>query len=357
VFYGRTPALRIGSVASNNGINVVSLTFTGDDVPTYPQIFSEIPTTGSSARPNVFFVDKGFSNPRMVQANAAFEWEWRRGTTLTATYLFVDGAELPRSVDRNIGSRGTRTFTIAGTNETVTYPFFGSDRPFSNFTRVIALESTAESRYNGLTLELNHRVAHGLQLRAAYTLAKVIDTQPDASIDDAAAFPPDPVNFEVGRTVGSSDQRHRLVASGVFVTAGVPRGGSITRALTRAWSFSSILTAESGKPFSARVAGIDLNGDGDPRNDLAPGTRRNAFRLPAVVTVDARVGREFPLAGRARTQLFAEAFNLLNRANINGVVPAYYSLSGTTLTPTTTFRRPQSSAGERIVQLAIRASF
>jgi hypothetical protein len=43
---------------------------------------------------------------------------------------------------------------------------------------------------------------------------------------------------------------------------------------------------------------MDLNGDGDTRNDLAPGTRRNAFRLPAVVTVDARDARVFRLAGR-----------------------------------------------------------
>jgi hypothetical protein len=291
-----------------------------------------------------------------MQANAAVEWEWRRGTTLTVTYHLVDGAELPRSVDRNIGSLGTRTFAVAGSNETVTYPFFGSDRPFANFMRVIALESNAESRYNGLTLELNHRVARGLQFRAAYTLGKVVDTLPDGSVADQL-FTSNPVNFEVDRTVGSSDQRHRLVASGVFVTEGTRRGGSGTRALTRDWSFSAIMTAESGKPFSARVVGVDLNGDGNTLNDFAPGTVRNQFRLPAILTVDARIGREFPLAGRVRTQVFWEAFNLFNRDNINGVVPAYYSLSGTTLTPTTTFQRPNSSAGERIMQLAVRVKF
>ena len=47
------------------------------------------------------------------------------------------------------------TFTLANSTTTFAYPFLGADRPFGNFQRVIAFESTAVSRYNGLTLELN----------------------------------------------------------------------------------------------------------------------------------------------------------------------------------------------------------
>ena len=36
LFYGRTPSIMLGTAHSNNGINIVSLTFTGDAVPTYP---------------------------------------------------------------------------------------------------------------------------------------------------------------------------------------------------------------------------------------------------------------------------------------------------------------------------------
>ena len=39
-----------------------------------------------------------------MQANLAFEWEVHRNTSLTVTYLFVDGANLPRSIDRNLGT-------------------------------------------------------------------------------------------------------------------------------------------------------------------------------------------------------------------------------------------------------------
>ena len=61
--------------------------------------------------------------------------------------------------------------------------------------------------------------------------------------------------------------------------------------------------------------------------------------------------------GRARLQLIWEAFNLFNRDNISSVDATYYSVSGTTLTRTTTFGRPLLSTGERIMQLAVKVTF
>ena len=56
-------------------------------------------------------------------------------------------------------------------------------------------------------------------------------------------------------------------------------------------------------------------------------------------------------------QLIWEAFNLFNRDNIIAVDTTYYSVTGTTLTPGTTFGRPLTSAGERIMQLAVKVLF
>ena len=88
----------------------------------------------------------------------------------------------------------------------------------------------------------------------------------------------------------------------------------------------------------------------------APGTTRNQFRLPSIVTLDPRISREIPFRA-TRIQLIWEAFNLLNRDNINSVDTTFYSVVGTTLTPGTTFGRPLSSAGERIMQLAVKVNF
>ena len=363
VFYGRTPSIMLGTAHSNNGINVVSLTFTGNAVPTYPGKFDSIPTGGSAARPSIFYIDKDFENAKLTQANVAFEWEVLPDTTLTTTYLFVDGSHLPRSIDRNLGSLGSRTFTIADSGAQVAYPFFASaDRPFSNFQRVIAFESTAESRYNGLTVELNRRFAGHLLWRAAYTLGKVEDTVPDGTAvvpggGDDAKFASNPADFETDRTVGSNDQRHRFVTSGVYDTNGLGEGkAGLLGVLVRNWSLSGILTAQSGQPYTARAGVVDLNGDGNTRNDNAPGTTRNQFVLPSLVTLDLRVARSVPVRG-ADVQLIWEAFNLFNRSNFNFVNTTLYSVSGTTLTRSTTFGRATGSAGERIMQLAVKLTF
>ena len=363
IFYGRTPSIMLGTAHSNNGINIVSLTFTGDAVPTYPQNFSAIPNVGTAARPSIFYVDRDFANSRLIQANTAVEWELMRNTSLTVTYLFVDGSNLPRSIDRNVGTLGTRTFAVPATGETFSYHFFGPDRPFANFTRVIAFESTAESRYNGLTAELNRRFANHLQVRAAYTLGKVEDTVPDATAvvpgnaGDDVKYASNPADFDADRTAGNNDQRHRLVMSGVYDTNGFAnRFHGFARGLVQNWSFSAILTAQSGQPYTARVGAADLNGDGNTRNDIAPGTVRNEFRLPSIVSFDPRIARDVRI-GATRLQLIWEAFNLFNRDNISGVETAYYSVAGTTLTRGTLFGRPTATAGERIMQLAAKVTF
>ena len=83
---------------------------------------------------------------------------------------------------------------------------------------------------------------------------------------------------------------------------------------------------------------------------------RNQFRLPSIVTFDPRIARDIPI-GRTRVQLIWEAFNLFNRDNITGVDSTYYSVTGTTLTRGDTFGRPLASAGERIMQLAVKITF
>jgi outer membrane receptor protein involved in Fe transport len=365
LFYGRTPSIMLGTAHTNNGINILSLTFTGDTVPTYPQKFDQVPAGGTAARPSIFYIDQDFANAQLMQANLAFEWEFMRDTSLTVTYLFVDGNDLPRSIDRNIGTLGSRTFTVVNTGQALTYPFFAADRPFGNFQRVIAFEATAESRFNGITFEINRRFADNLQFRGAYTLGKVEDTVPDATAvvpgnaGDDVKYASNPADFDADRTVGNNDQRHRLVLSGVYNTSGLASGlQGFWGAFVKDWSFSAIFTAQSGQPYTARVGAVDLNGDGNTRNDIAPGTVRNQFRLPAIVTFDPRIARDIPIRA-TRLQLIWEAFNLFNRDNFNAVDTTLYSASTTllTLTPGTTFGRPLSSTGERIMQLAVKLTF
>ena len=96
--------------------------------------------------------------PALMQANAAIEWQVA-GPDHGDRHLSVRGRRsavaLDRSQHRHDWLASPSRWRASST--TYPYPFFAADRPFANFQRVIAFESTAVSRYNGLTLELNRR--------------------------------------------------------------------------------------------------------------------------------------------------------------------------------------------------------
>jgi outer membrane receptor protein involved in Fe transport len=354
LFYGRTPSIMVGTAHSNNGINVQTITFTGSQVPTYPAILPSIPTGIVLPKPTIFVFDNDYQNPRLQQASAGMDYAIGSATSVGVSYLFVHGDQLSRSTDINIGAAIPVTLVVSGTNQPLPHYRFVQG-PFTNFARIIAFQSSAVSTYNGLTFEVNRRFSHGLQGRAAYTVGKVTDTVPDAtavvpSSADDAKFASNPADFDVDRAPGNNDQRQRLVMSGVYSTDVATYGK-----LLGGWTFAAILTAGSGQPYSAYVS-ADLNNDGNTRNDIAPGTTRNQYRLPAQVSFDPRIARDIGVS-TMKVQLIWEAFNLFNRDNISGVRNTLYSLSGTTLLPVTNFQEPIASSGPRIMQVAVKLIF
>ncbi|HMC78584.1 MAG TPA: carboxypeptidase regulatory-like domain-containing protein [Vicinamibacterales bacterium] len=352
IFYGRTPSIMVGTAHSNNGINVQTITFTGALVPTYPATFSGIPAGATLPKPTIFVFDQDYENPRVQQASTGVEYALSQRTSLAVNYLFVHGDQLSRSTDINIGAAAPATFTVAETGQALPHYRFGAG-PFVNFARIISFQSSAVSTYHGLTIEANRRFG-ALQARAAYTVGKVTDTVPDATAvvpgTDDAKFASNPADFEADRAPGNNDQRQRLVVSGVYASSIKDHG-----MLAGGWTVAAIVTAQSGQPYSAYVSN-DINLDQNTRNDIAPGTARNQYRLPSQVTFDPRIARDIP-AGKATVQLIWEAFNLFNRDNISGVRNTLYNVSGTTLTTLTNFQQPTLSSGPRIMQLAVKLRF
>jgi hypothetical protein len=253
---------------------------------------------------------------------------------------------------------------VAGTGQTLPHYQFAPG-PFTNFSRVISFQSTAESVYNGITVELNRRFSQGYQYRVAYTLGKVEDTVPDATAvvpegADDRKFASNPADFEADRAPGGSDQRHRLVGSVIYTTdAFASRFGGWMEDVLRNWTLSAIYTVQSGQPYTAYVA-TDINRDFNRFNDVAPGTTRNEFRFPTQASFDPRVARNIGLGGMRELTLIWEAFNLLNRANYNVVQQTAYSADPRApllLTPNTQFGQRLGQADPRIMQLAVKLSF
>ncbi len=361
MFYGRTPSIMIGTAMSNNGINVQGITFLGAQMPVYPNVFPSIPTGASLPKPTILVFDPNFQNPLVHQASLGIEHAVSNDFSIGFSYLYVKATKLQRSADINVGPPSIVNFTDSLGN---VYPVtrYGADRPFANFGRVIEFQSTAESNYNGVTLELNKRFSNNWQARFAYTYGKVLDTKPDATsvvpgVGDDGKQASDPKNFQADYAVGNADQRHRLVLSAYWSLPFYRNAGGIEQALFGGWAVSGIVTVASGQPYTAILAPlVDLNNDGNVQNDRAPGFGRNSLNFPTFFSVDPRITRDIPI-GPATLQIIVEAFNIFDRSNVVGVNQGFYSASGTTLTKLSAFGTPTTSFGPRIVQLAAKVIF
>lgn len=370
-FYGRTPAIMVGTAHSNNGINVRTITFTGSQVPTYPNIFSSLPTGVTLPPTTILVFDRDFENPVTHQASVGYEHGITNDISIGVSYLYVKGDDLPRSTDINVGDASLVDMKIIeGGVQTGTVPVkrYSRTRPFTNFARVIEFQSSANSEYNGFTLDVNKRFSANWQARLAYTYGVAKDDRPDATAvvpqgSDDAKYAEDPLNLDGDWAYSDNDVRHRVTLSGVYFVGAPDRFKNRFLAVALGnWTISGIVNYQTGQPYSALV-NADLNNDGNTRNDRAPGTKRNQFRFEDQFTVDPRITRDIGLWGDTKVQLIVEAFNVFNEENVSGVRNTLYSFDATKNeltklnTGSTAFGIPTASAGERIVQLAAKFTF
>ena len=171
-------------------------------------------------------------------------------------------------------------------------------------------------------------------------------------------------NLDISGDWGRSDLDipNRFVFSPVYEVGRVAKDNAAARALLSNWSFSGIITLQSGFAYSALIAG-DANRDGNAATDRVPGTKRNGFTTPAIYVFDTRATKSFKFGEKYNLSLIAEAFNLFNRSNIATVNTGRYGIassSATTLTNpaiSTPFGFARTFLGERQVQLAVRFKF
>src|SRR6266705_796311 len=235
--------------------------------------------------------------------------------SLAVTYLVFRGVHLSRTRDINLGPTVATTVTDpSGAAFTVLrHP---AARPIPGFTRISLFESTANSRYNGLAVELKRRFARGFQFIMAYTYSSAKDNKPDQTMlvvgtDDVKGVQN---KLDISADWGRSDLdiRHRFVFSPVYENGRVAKDNAVASAFLSNWTFSGIVTLQSGFAYSALISG-DANRDGTSATDRVPGTARNAFTTPSIYVFDTRATKSFKFGERYNMSLIAEAFNLFNR--------------------------------------------
>lgn len=341
LFYARTPSILTGTAHSQNGIQVVAIdinctTAPAGTCPTYPNIFTALPTNVAAVTPNLYLFDSDYQQPFTQQARLQYEREIFANTNFSVQYTLFRGSDLTRTRNANLSAPVATTVPIYNgatpTGETFTFLRSPATRPIPAFQRISLFESTAKSFYQGLSLELNRRFADRWQFNMSYTLSKAKDDKPDQTSvvpgggDDAKIAEN---QFDLSGEYGRSDLdvRHRFIFSPVYETGTFGYSeNKIVCALLSDYILTGIITAQSGFAYSALVSG-DPNNDGITSNDRVPGTRRNEFSTPATFQVDLRVGRAIRFGERMRLTLFAEGFNIFNRSNVQLVNNTLYGFS------------------------------
>ncbi len=327
LYYARIPGLSLASSRSTNGSRGQSI-FRSSDTPFLgptPAYTELIPaeSVGDPFLPDVFVFDEDFQNPRTLAVALAVERQIARDLAVTFKYNYADTDHLTRFINRNdplLGSPWSTGLAPGGAN---------------GINNLTVVESSASSRYQGLTVGLEKRLGQ-VQFQAYYTYSE------DKSDDDNER---DPFSFRYARITdldaewgySDRDQRHRANA---WILWQAPWGIHVNgRFSYRSPSPKSI--TETGADAASPQARINADGTVTRRN---LGRKNNKFS-----SVDLRLSKSFDL-GSTQLEAIVEAFNLLNSENFRqpGATNLIFNFDGTV----------QSGLGDpRQYQLGLRLSW
>jgi hypothetical protein len=332
-----------------------------------------------------------FVTPRVQQASLTLEREVAGHTTVTVSYLYVHGEHLIRALDVNLPPPVASTYPLFDSTGTIfqggyytvdsfatwqytrslTCPFPPCinplGRPIAQLGSIDEFQSAASSVYNGLTLSINRRMAHGAYLRLSYTYAHAIDDGQDALVAGEPATVQNSYDPNGERGPSVTDQRNRFVAAFSVEPRPFHREHEVLGHLLNDWKISSIVTAGSGRPVNATVDG-DPNQDENYDNDRLPGYSRNGFTGPDYASTDLRLVRKIHVARGYRLEFTADSFNLFNRDNQRvEITPSGLTVEATTFVQYSayvayyqqpqSFLKPNAAFAPRQIQLGLKLIF
>jgi hypothetical protein len=340
LYYARIPGLVLASSRSTNGSLGQSIfrasffgNFGGPLPPAYPNLIppSQI---GSPDHPDVFVISKDFQNPRTTAFSLAAEREIVPGWAVGLKYNNAATDHLTRFINRNDPLFGSPWSTGLGTGGT------------NGIGVLTSVESTAKSRYWGLTLSVNKQFADNIGFQLNYTYSK------DRSDDDNER---DPFTFsyakadDLGPEYGYSnrDQRHRL---STWLLWKAPGDVMVNARYSYRSAQPKSITATGADANTPQDRCSIINADGTC-NAAAVVTQRNLGRKDNQFSgLDLRFSRVFQITGGLSIEPGIDIFNVFNSTNLRRpqVTNLVFNFDGTV----------QAGVGDpRQVQLGARISF
>jgi outer membrane receptor protein involved in Fe transport len=273
---------------------------------------------GTTVTAGAGMVDHNSRIPYSEQANLQIDRELGHGLVISAGYLFVSAHKLVRAENLNVcpqaGLTNAATSCAAAGAPPPDWPagkanFSGA--LYTNSGLLYFTDDSGNSVYHGGTIQATQHFGNYLRFNANYTFSKTLD---DGTFTTFVSTPQDFYDRPLERANSNQDIRNRFIAN---FTADGPE-----KTLLRNFELSSIVTAQSGRPFTMFV-GFDANGDTNPVTDRVGDAARNTYWGDSLVAWDLRVSRHFNFREHDRIEVAMDAFNALNRANVNEVTSVY----------------------------------
>lgn len=220
--------------------------------------------------------------------------------------------------------------------------------------------SVGTSSYNALQLDINHRISHGVLLRGVYTWSKSLDDGDSLNATAAGNAPglvSNPFDVKADWGPATYDVRNMAVIDGSWNLpfgrqhAFFHRASGFANVLATGWTANSIVTLQSGFPFTPQLS-YNPSNNGDTKNPVRPFANpsftgsaiigspsqwfnpaaflappansgfygnlgRDTLTGPGIATWDFSMMKDTSVHEHFTTQFRAEFFNILNRANFN----------------------------------------
>lgn len=166
-----------------------------------------------------------------------------------------------------VGTKGTKLQTTRGINVPLPGPgAVQARRPYPDFGYINWNEQSAVSSYNALQIKLERRFYKGLSLLTSFTWSKNID---DDSDDTEGYY--DPYNTKMNRGPSSFDVPLSFTTGLVYELPFWRNSGGLTRLLAGGWTLGSVITLQSGLPYTPQYSGDPSNTGTGSRADVVVG--------------------------------------------------------------------------------------
>jgi hypothetical protein len=307
----------------------VSCLSTSTGIPNIPSA-SNLPTMVYQPIPNL--------TPNVQQWNFTVERQMTSSLVVRVGYVGTRGTHLNLNLDENVAVPGAGSVPAR--------------RPYPTIAAISAWEPRGPSSYNGLQASAEKRFSSGVSFLAAYTYSRSLDEGAggNSSTGESRINIQNPQNLSADYGLSNFNYGQRFTLSSVYqVPFGKGRkylgnAGGLTNAIAGGWQISSIVTAQSGAPFSVSLSTPTANTGTFTRpnricNGNLPSSKqtinaffdtscfvapalytfgnagRNILIGPGLGTWDLGADKDFALTERFGLQFRSEFFNVLNRAN------------------------------------------